>query len=485
MSSTSDLDLPTSIFSPALLPITLVNILVVVSHAVNGFIVTVIAPSIVVDLGGREFMFWLFALFQIGSICAGVLAGNFKIRFGAKPIFLSAALLLALGSLLGGVANTLAVVILARGIQGIAEGMLVSLVYMALADHFPQNLLPRIFALTATLWALAAATTPLFAGLLTEFVSWRIAFLFNLPLVVILIFLSYFALPKTEPEGKSNPIPLKRLLLLVAALLITGFAGQITNIAWLGVIIITSALLLVAFGALDQKAAERFMPPNLFSLNTNMGRCFAMLGMFTIGASGRAVYMVALLQSIWLMSPMQAGYAVATLALTWTVASWVANRIEDLQHRITFIRAGASFIFMGGVCSAYGIWVTELWLVICALMLTGAGYGFSSPFIRQTIITQSPTEHKSIASGAMAPVQFTGAVFGAAIAGFCAIAFGLFDGTQGETVLTASAAQMAGAALLLTFTIFPALCFLISLRLSTTPDHPEPGQDREKSEALA
>ncbi|TDQ66859.1 MFS transporter [Maritalea mobilis] len=483
MLTTADTDSKAGIFSAAFLPITLMNILVVTSHAVNGFITSVIAPSIVVDLGGRELMFWLFALFQVGSICAGVMAGNFKIRFGAKPIFLSSALLLAFGSVLGGIANNLALVILARGLQGIAEGMLISLVYVVIADHLPSRLLPRIFALSSTLWALAAAATPLFAGLLTEFVSWRIAFLFNLPLVVILIFLSYFALPKTEPQSDAKPFPLKRLLLLVTALLITGFAGQITNIAWLGLIILTSTILLVGFGALDQKAVERFMPPNLFSLKSNMGRSFAMLGLFTIGASGRTVYMVALLQSIWLMSPMMAGYATATLAMTWTLAAWVANRIEDVKRRIAFIRAGASFIFVGGVISAYGIWIMDLWLVIGGMMLTGMGYGSSSPLIRQTIITQAPTEHKTIASGAMAPVQFTGAVFGAAIAGFCALAFGLFDGAQGDMVLTSSAAQQAGAALLLAFTIFPALCILISLGLSKVPDHAE--HEQANSEALA
>ncbi len=232
MLATADTDPKAGIFSTAFLPITLMNMLVVTSHAVNGFITTVIAPSIVVDLGGRELMFWLFALFQVGSISAGVMAGNFKVRFGARPIFVAAATLLAIGSVLGGLANNLALVILARGLQGVAEGMLISLVYVVIADHLPSRLLPRIFALSSTLWSVAAAATPLFAGLLTEFVSWRIAFLFNLPLVLILIVLAYKFLPKnTKSDEAPKPFPLRRLLLLVAALLVTGFAGQINDLA--------------------------------------------------------------------------------------------------------------------------------------------------------------------------------------------------------------------------------------------------------------
>lgn len=485
MLTTADTDPKAGIFSTTFLPITLMNILVVTSHAVNGFITTVIAPSIVVDLGGRELMFWLFALFQVGSISAGVMAGNFKVRFGARPIFVAAASLLAIGSVMGGVANSLALVILARGLQGLAEGMLISLVYVVIADHLPARLLPRIFALSSTLWSVAAAATPLFAGLLTQYVSWRVAFLFNLPLVMVLVVLAYKFLPRaTQSEDEPKPFPVRRLLLLVAALLITGFAGQVTNTGLLALIIAASSTLMVVFAALDQKAAERFMPPNLFSLRTNMGRCFTMLGLFSIGASGRTVYIVALLQAIWFMSPLAAGYTAASLAFAWTLAAWTSNRIERMSLRISFIRMGAALIMTGGLLSAFAVWQGYFWLILTGLITTGLGYGSSSPLIRQIIITQSPPKHKSIASGAMTPIQFTGAVFGAAIAGFCAIAFGLFDGAVEGSIFTVVAARNAGAALLLVFTAFPALGLLISLGLSTIPDHND-AEAKDESEALA
>lgn len=222
------------------------------------------------------------------------------------------------------------------------------------------------------------------------------------------------------------------------------------------------------------------MPPNLFSVKTNLGRCFTMMGLTSIGASGRTVYMVALLQSIWLLSPMTAGYAVATVAFSWTLAAWTANRIEDIHHRLIFIRTGSSLIFLGGLTSAFGILTANLWIVVGGLLLTGLGFGSSSPLIRQIIITQAPSEHKSIASGAMAPIQFTGAVFGAAIAGFCALTFGLFEGAEGGLIFTSQAARQAGASLLLVFTAFPAICVLISFSISAEPDRHE-----ENSEALA
>lgn len=465
------------LFSKAFLPLTLVNILVVLSHAVNGYVTAVIAPSIVLDLGGAQYMFWLFALYQVGSICAGIVAGNFKLRFGTRPIFISASLLLAAGSTIGGIADSLTIVIIARGIQGLSEGMLISLLYVALSDHLPQRLLPRMMALSSTLWSVAAAATPALAGTLTQFVSWRAAFLFNLPLVGLLLVLAVSFLPKTERPSENPPFPLKRLVLLLAALLIVGFAGQVQDLVLLGAIIALASVLLVAFATFDQKAVERFMPPNLFSLKTNMGRAFLALGLFALGSSATNIYMVAILQSVWDLTPLTAGYTVALIAFSWTVFAWMSNNIKDEHRRLISIKLGSAAIFAGYLVAAIGI-SKGLYLVVTAgLIAIGAGFGSSSPLLRQTIMTQSPSEHKSIASGAMAPIQFTGAVVGAAMAGFIALALGLFEGADSGKVFSPEAAMSAGAGLLFVFTLFPALGFLASLQLSQSESAAQPAKD--------
>ena len=466
LNSTTKDDPSAGIFSRAYLPLTIVNILVVISHAINGYVTAVIAPSVVIDLGNPELMFWLFALFQVGSICAGVVAGNFKLRFGTQRIFVTASILLAAGSIIGGMANSLTVVILARGIQGLSEGMLISLVYVALADHLPKRLLPRMMALSSTLWSIAAAVTPAFAGSLTQFVSWRAAFLFNVPLVLVLIALALFYLPRNEQVDQNpKPIPFKRLVLLLSALLTFGFAGQIQNPALLLLIIAISTIQLIAFASFDQRAEERFMPPNLFSPHTNMGLCFIILLCFSLGSSANNIYMVALIQSIWGLSPLAAGYTVALVAFSWTIFAWISNRIEDEHKKLLSVRLGAASIFVGYNICAFGLYANNLLIVCFSLILVGAGFGSSSPLVRQIIMTQSPEEHKSIASGAMAPIQFTGAVIGAALAGFAAITLGLFDGSASGQVFTKDAATYSGSTMLVAFAGFAALTLLASLAL--------------------
>lgn len=466
------------LLSKAFLPLTLVNILVVLSHAVNGYVTAVIAPSIVLDLGGAQYMFWLFALFQVGSICAGIVAGNFKLRFGTRPIFIIASLLLAAGSTIGGLANSLTIVIIARGLQGLSEGMLISLLYVALADHLPQRLLPRMMALSSTLWSVAAAATPALAGTLTQFVSWRAAFLFNLPLVGLLLVLAVSFLPKTERPSENPPFPLKRLVLLLAALLIVGFAGQIQNLVLLGIIIMLASLLLIAFATFDQKAAERFMPPNLFSIRTNMGRAFLAIGLFALGSSATNIYMVAILQSVWDLTPLTAGYTVALIAFSWTIFAWMSNNIKGEDRRLLSIKLGSAAIFTGYLIAAFGISLGQYLVVTIGLVAIGAGFGSSSPLLRQVIMTQSPTEHKSIASGAMAPIQFTGAVVGAAMAGFIALTLGLFEGTSGDKVFSPDVAMSAGSGLLFVFTIFPALAFLAATQIKNTEPSAQPTKNK-------
>jgi uncharacterized membrane protein len=85
-------------------------------------------------------------------------------------------------------------------------------------------------------------------------------------------------------------------------------------------------------------------------------------------------------------------------------------------------------------------------------------------------MTQSPSEHKSIASGAMAPIQFTGAIVGAALAGFGAITVGLFDGTSADHVFTQQAASQSGSMLLLAFAAFAAMTVLAAANLRILRD---------------
>ena len=174
MTVTSPAPLPASqsIFSPDRAAGTLALMLGVGSHAINGFVTTAVLPDIIRDLGGQDRAFWVFSSFEMMAILAGCLTGAAKVKFGARLPFLLATLLLAGGSVLAGLSTSLEGLIAGRALQGFGEGMIIALCYALIPDLFPQTLVPRVFALLAGVWALAAGLGPVSAGLLSELWSW-------------------------------------------------------------------------------------------------------------------------------------------------------------------------------------------------------------------------------------------------------------------------------------------------------------------------
>ncbi|WP_299348891.1 MFS transporter [uncultured Maritalea sp.] len=453
------------LFSKEFILLSMLNILIVGSHAVNSYVTVTIVPSIVVDLGGREYMFWLFALFQVGSIVAGVVAGSYKNKIGARNIFSIACLILLFGSLLGGMANHLTLVILGRGLQGIGEGMLLSLIYILVADLLPSKLLPRMFALSSVIWSVAAASGPLFAGVMDQFISWRAAFLFNVPLVLILLAIAWRAIPKQEAKKQADPLPIKRLVLLTVGLLVMGAAGQFTTPAILAVIIVTSLAMLAGFMWLDNKATNRLLPARPFTQDTAVSICMTMIFLIPLAASAGNVYFASLLRSVWDLSALQAGYALAIIAFAWTTVAWLTNKIDDPIIEFRMIQLGSFSYAVGMAISAAGLYFGSLGIVCFGFAVQGAAMGASSQFNRKVIITRASQSERSTTSGAIAPTSFTGAVIGAALAGLTAQMFGLFEGTPTSSVFDPDIARTSGSMMMLVFAGLAFCANLISLRL--------------------
>jgi len=453
------------LFSKEFILLSVLNILVVGSHAVNGYITLTIVPSIVIDLGGREYMFWLFALFQVGSIVAGVVAGSFKNQLGSRTIFSIACLILLIGSVAGGTATNLSVVILGRGLQGIGEGMLISLIYILVADLLPHKLLPRMFALSSVVWSVAAALGPLFAGVLDELISWRAAFLFNVPLVLILITLAWRAIPIETEQAEANPLPVKRLVLLTSGLLILGAAGQFSNIVLLVTIIVGSLLMMSGFLWLDNKADNRLLPKRPFSQSTIVSKCLTIMLLAQLAGGVSNVYMASMLRSVWELSALQAGYALALIAFTWTIAAWLTNKIDDPSREIDMIRFGTIVYAIGHCTTATGLYTGSLLITCIGFCLHGVGMGSSSQFNRKAVMVNAEPKERSITSGAMAPTTFAGAVIGAALAGLAAQTFGLFEGDAIGRVFDPEVARVSGTYMLLSFAAISVGATFLSFRL--------------------
>ena len=147
-------------------------------HAAESLLVATMMPAIVSDIGGVEVVAWTIALYEIGSIVAGVTGGWLVIRHGVRLPMGVAAIVYAVGSAIAALAPSMWILLLGRILQGLGGGGLMALSFIAVGSLFPKRLIPRVMAAITTLWGVSSLAGPLIGGLFVEFSTWRGGFWF-------------------------------------------------------------------------------------------------------------------------------------------------------------------------------------------------------------------------------------------------------------------------------------------------------------------
>lgn len=136
-------------------------------------------------------------------------------RFPFKNLFIIFSGIFLLGTIIGAIAWSFNLVVVARMIQALGAGMMMPLVNVLAIRYAKPGKKGQIMGIIGLAFNCAPILGPAISGFLLHFFSWRYLFLLIIPFAVITLFLSFFLLPKIS----HNEHPLFNTLALI---LITG-----------------------------------------------------------------------------------------------------------------------------------------------------------------------------------------------------------------------------------------------------------------------
>src|SRR5436305_9731756 len=110
-------------------------------------------------------------------------------RWGRRRTYLVGIVAFTVGSGLCAIARTMMEFIGARAIQGIGAGAVATLPFVLLGVVYPRNKRGRALGAASSAWAIASVAGPLLGTLIVTHVSWRWAFLINVPIAIVAGFL--------------------------------------------------------------------------------------------------------------------------------------------------------------------------------------------------------------------------------------------------------------------------------------------------------
>ena len=145
-------------------------------------IVTLALPRMGLDLhaslGAVEWVALAYLLVLVATVAT---VGRIADAVGRKLLYVYGFGVFTVGSVLCGLAPTLAVLIAARVLQAVGAAMLQANSVALIAEAMPPSMLGRAIGVQGSAQALGLALGPAIGGILLSLAGWRLIFLVNLP----------------------------------------------------------------------------------------------------------------------------------------------------------------------------------------------------------------------------------------------------------------------------------------------------------------
>src|SRR3712207_2375794 len=176
---------------------------------IDGTVVNVALPQIQARLGATavdaQWIVEAYALFLAALLLVG---GSLGDHYGRKRVFSLGVVLFAAASVWCGLAAGPEQLIVARAVQGVGGAMLVPGSLAIISASFDEERRGRAIGTWSGFSGITAALGPVLGGYLVENVSWRAAFLINVPLAIIVLWIVFRHVPESrDPDARRLDIP--------------------------------------------------------------------------------------------------------------------------------------------------------------------------------------------------------------------------------------------------------------------------------------
>jgi EmrB/QacA subfamily drug resistance transporter len=319
-------------------------------------VVNVALPSISADFDATTTeLSWVVSGYNIALASLLLLAGRLADRRGRRRMFMTGIIGFLAGSALCGLAPNATALIAARVVQAVGGALLTPASLAMVLPQFPLAKRGVAIGVWGAMGALGAAFGPSVGALLIEASSWRLIFLINVPIGLLVVVAASRFVPESRDETATGPLDLIGVpvggagVALVMWGIIRAEEYGWTDGSVLGLVVVGLVLVPVVVW----RSARH--PGPLLDLSLFRARSFsvaiAAFWFYSLGFTAGFLLNSFMLQRLWGMSVLATGFALTPGPIVGALSSAPLGSLSDRVGHRWVVASGAL------LCSASYLWL--------------------------------------------------------------------------------------------------------------------------------
>jgi len=435
-------------------------------------VVSTMLRPIIGDLGlvlpdGLDDAAWVVNAYLIAFVAVMPLAGRLSDVVGRRATFVAAYLLFLVGTIVIPLSTTLDAFdghrfgwfLTGRVLTALGGGAMLPVALAVVGDAYPEGTRARALGTLGAIETLGWVWGPLYGAVLVRLLSWQWQFWLNVPLAVVGLAASWWALAGHDRATVRPRIDWLGAVLLTVTLVALNVAllgsaeiqsvsgleqltGGGTDTTWLYPVAIAALIgFVVAERQAGRRSVEPLLDPALFRLGDRHGRnlVVALVVNFLVGAA----LVIAMVDVPLFVNAVEvelersavvAGAILSALTAAMAVTSYVGGRLTQRWWYRPPLLAGVAlatgaYLWMGTTWSensSYGLFAVQLGLL-------GSGLGLTVAPTTSAVVDAAPADQRGAAAGLVMVVRLLGLSVG--LSALTAWGLARFNDLRGDLVL--------------------------------------------------
>ncbi|WP_313597798.1 MDR family MFS transporter [Pseudomonas sp.] len=373
---------------PAVRSILVALMMAIFLGALDQTIVAVSMPAISARFHDVNLLAWVISGYMVAMTVAVPIYGKLGDLYGRRPMMLIGMGVFTVASLFCGMAHSMEQLVLARVLQGIGAGGMVSVSQAIIGDIIAPRERGRYQGYFSSMYAVASVAGPVLGGYMTEYLSWRWVFLINLPLGAAAWYVAHRTLV-------GLPVPQRKPIIdyLGTVLMIFGLTALLLGVTEIGQghswrdsqvlgLLAGALVVLTLFVWHERRAREPLLPMHLFA-NASAVLCWCTIFFTSFQAISLTVLMPLRFQTVTGAGADSAALHLLPLAMGLPIGAYCAGRRTSVTGRYKpMILSGALLsplaIFGMAYSAPQDVLLTAMFMLLCGI---AAGMQFPTSLV--------------------------------------------------------------------------------------------------------